>query len=417
MSSILPLAETQFCDALGVPLAGGTVAFYAPGTTTPKDTWSDFAQTILNSNPILLDSAGRALIVGSGSYRQVVKDANGNLIWDQTTAEPVTGAPSFGGTSTGTANAQIVSAGTFTGADGSQINFIAGFTNTGAMTLQVGASGSPIPLLKNTPSGPGNLAAGDVTAGNAYSVAYSVSLGIFQLLQSLPAAIVIASQADAQAGTNNTNVMTPLRTNQAIQALGTPLTATGDMLYADTPTTKARLGIGTAGQVLQVNTGATAPQWTTLAQNGTVQTASGTAVNFSIPAGVREVTIMARGISFTAAGALKFRIGPAGGLATTGYEGGFGLFQGASNTIIVTDSMYCGGTGSAAGTVMCFGKIVLMDASKNVWGWYATGYAPGSNAYVLSSAIALSGQLSQISFFEQSGGTFDAGTLNIAWSL
>jgi hypothetical protein len=225
MATILPLAETQFTDALGVPLAGGSVFFYTPSTTTAKDTYADSAQTIANSNPVILDSGGRAIIFGSGAYRQVVYDANGNLIWDQTTSEAVVGSASFGGTSTGSANAQVVSAGTFSGADGSTINFTAGFTNTGAMTVQVGPSGSPIAVLKNGSSGPVDLAAGDIVAGNIYSISYSVTLGTFQLLQSIPPVIQIASQAEAQAGSNNTNVMTPLRTNEAIQALGTPAPA------------------------------------------------------------------------------------------------------------------------------------------------------------------------------------------------
>jgi hypothetical protein len=225
MATILPLAETQFNDALGVPLAGGSVYFYTPSTTTPKDTFQDALQTIPNSNPVLLDSAGRAIILGSGSYRQVVYDANGNLIWDQTTSEAVVGSTSFGGTSTGSANAQIVAAGTFSGADGSTINFTAGFTNTGAMTIKVGAGGAPIAVLKNGPSGPVNLVAGDIAAGNIYSISYSLALGTFQLLQSIPPVITIASQAQAQAGTDNTTVMTPLRTYQAIQTLGTPAPA------------------------------------------------------------------------------------------------------------------------------------------------------------------------------------------------
>ncbi|MDX8534275.1 hypothetical protein RFM41_24435 [Mesorhizobium sp. VK25A] len=154
------------------------------------------------------------------------------------------------------------------------------------------------------------------------------------------------------------------------------------------------------------------------ANNATVQAASGTAITFTgILAGVKEIKIMARGISFAATGSLKMRIGPTGGLAATGYEGGYGLFQGASNAIAVTDAMFCAQTNNAAGTVMCFGKLVLMDATNNVWGWFATGYSPGANAFVLSSAIALSGPLSQISFYESGGSTFDAGTLNIAWSL
>ena len=39
--------------------------------------------------------------------------------------------------------------------------------------------------------------------------------------------------------------------------------AAGDLIYATADDTPARLAIGTAGQVLQVNSGATAPEWAT----------------------------------------------------------------------------------------------------------------------------------------------------------
>jgi len=39
------------------------------------------------------------------------------------------------------------------------------------------------------------------------------------------------------------------------------LTTTGDTIYASAPSTPARLALGTAGQVLKVNSGATAPEW------------------------------------------------------------------------------------------------------------------------------------------------------------
>jgi hypothetical protein len=41
------------------------------------------------------------------------------------------------------------------------------------------------------------------------------------------------------------------------------VTTAGDTLYATAADTLARLAIGTAGQVLQVNSGATAPEWAT----------------------------------------------------------------------------------------------------------------------------------------------------------
>lgn len=86
-ATLLPSAELQFCDSNGKPLAGGKVYFYIPNTTTPKNTWQDPQQTILNPNPVVLDAAGRAIIWGAGTYRQQVYDQFGNLIWDQITED------------------------------------------------------------------------------------------------------------------------------------------------------------------------------------------------------------------------------------------------------------------------------------------------------------------------------------------
>lgn len=80
---LLQNGKQSFVDANGHPLAGGRVFFYAPNTSTPKDTWQNAAQTILNTNPIILDARGEASIYGSGSYRQVLKDAALVQIWDQ----------------------------------------------------------------------------------------------------------------------------------------------------------------------------------------------------------------------------------------------------------------------------------------------------------------------------------------------
>src|ERR1019366_5977148 len=88
---LLPNGRTQFSTIDGL-LVGGTVTFYIPSTTTPKDTWSDSAGTFLNTNPITLDALGSAAIWGSGFYRQIVKDAVGNLIWDVVTVAPQLGA-------------------------------------------------------------------------------------------------------------------------------------------------------------------------------------------------------------------------------------------------------------------------------------------------------------------------------------
>lgn len=90
-ASLLPNAKQTFLNSNGTPLASGTVTFYVPNTSTLKTTWQNAGETIANTNPVVLDSAGRAIIYGDGSYRQVVKDKLGNTIWDQVTSSTGSG--------------------------------------------------------------------------------------------------------------------------------------------------------------------------------------------------------------------------------------------------------------------------------------------------------------------------------------
>lgn len=93
MTALLPNGMQYFTDNDGEPLSLGTVEFYIPSTLTPKDTWQNVGQTILNTNPVVLDASGRAIIYGAGVYRQIVRAFNGDLIWDQLTTAPAIPGP------------------------------------------------------------------------------------------------------------------------------------------------------------------------------------------------------------------------------------------------------------------------------------------------------------------------------------
>jgi hypothetical protein len=67
----------------------------------------------------------------------------------------------------------------------------------------------------------------------------------------------------------------------SVKALS-PGTTAGDIDYYTTSTAKARLGIGTAGQVLTVNGGATAPSWTTPSGAGWSSAATGSLTGASV---------------------------------------------------------------------------------------------------------------------------------------
>ena len=92
LASIIPLARTIFTNSNGVPLAGGKVYFYIPNSNSFKNTWQDAGEVNLNTNPVVLDGAGSALIYGAGQYLQVVYDSLGNLIWDGVTTAATSAA-------------------------------------------------------------------------------------------------------------------------------------------------------------------------------------------------------------------------------------------------------------------------------------------------------------------------------------
>jgi hypothetical protein len=72
----MPTGKQQyFYTGSSKPLAGGKVYTYAAGASTPKVTYQDAAGTIPNTNPVVLDSTGSALIYWSGSYKVVITDA------------------------------------------------------------------------------------------------------------------------------------------------------------------------------------------------------------------------------------------------------------------------------------------------------------------------------------------------------
>jgi microcystin-dependent protein len=195
-ATLLPPGKQTFINANGAPLAQGTVTFYTPGTTTPKATWQDAAQTILNTNPVNLDISGQAIIYGSGCYRQIVKDSSGNTIWDQPTCDTSSTSLIWAGHSGGTANSQTITASNFTATDGQTISFIPGTTNTLALSLVV--NGTSINVLKDLSTGSVSLAGGEVVSGNLAMVTYDATRGAFHLINnpvtgSNPVSILSAS--------------------------------------------------------------------------------------------------------------------------------------------------------------------------------------------------------------------------------
>lgn len=86
---LLTSVRPEFFDSSGNPLNAGNVYFYVPNTTTFKDTYTTEAQSVVNPNPVTLNSRGEFHNSGTpidvylnGAYDIVVKDSSGNTIYE-----------------------------------------------------------------------------------------------------------------------------------------------------------------------------------------------------------------------------------------------------------------------------------------------------------------------------------------------
>lgn len=87
-------------DINGKPLVGGRLYTYINGTTTPQATYQDAAGAAANTNPIILDARGEAVIflTESVTYTLELRDASDALIWTQdgiSSSGGTTGLPSY----------------------------------------------------------------------------------------------------------------------------------------------------------------------------------------------------------------------------------------------------------------------------------------------------------------------------------
>lgn len=81
MAVLLPEGKQSFTTNGSLPLAGGKVYTYVPGTSTPKDTYTTESGSVANTNPVILDSRGEATIFWSGAYDVILKTSADVTIW------------------------------------------------------------------------------------------------------------------------------------------------------------------------------------------------------------------------------------------------------------------------------------------------------------------------------------------------
>lgn len=144
-----PLVRTW--DNSGNLAVGGAIYTYQAGTTTPITTYTDAAGASPNTNPVLLNSRGEAVIqlLPGQAYKFVAFDALGNLLWTQdnislSASSGFITVQDFGATGNGTTDdtAAIAAALTSVAANGGgNLYFLPGtYLISATLTIPVGVS-------------------------------------------------------------------------------------------------------------------------------------------------------------------------------------------------------------------------------------------------------------------------------------
>lgn len=176
-------AGAQFSDANGAPLTGGLIYTYLAGTSTPATTYTSRDGTTNNTNPIVLDAAGRTpaeiWLDGGVLYKFVLKSSTYVQIGSYDSIPAINDTTSISNliTVAGTNALTGLATPTLGGyAAGAQYSFIAQNTNTSAVTIDIDTLG----VKSITKFGTSPLVAGDIQAGALTLIEYDGTQ--FQLL-------------------------------------------------------------------------------------------------------------------------------------------------------------------------------------------------------------------------------------------
>jgi len=93
VTTIFPWPVFQAYDTNGHPLVGGRLYTYEANSTVPKASFADYYFLTPNSNPVILDADGIAIVHLDGFYRLVLTDAQNVQLWEEPVYEFASGSP------------------------------------------------------------------------------------------------------------------------------------------------------------------------------------------------------------------------------------------------------------------------------------------------------------------------------------
>jgi len=390
----------QFFNDSGVPLSGGLLYSYAAGTTTPATTWTTNSGTVANTNPIVLDSAGRTpneiWITSGADYKFILKTSTGVTVGTYDDVPSLNDFTAFNNliTVTGTNSLIGTSVPPYTAyTTGMTVSFAPVATNTGAVTLDLDGLGAKnVTFDASTALSAGAIAVGKIATlqydGTRFQLTNSVGTG--QILDGAITAAKLATDSVTTIKILDLNVTTGKLADNAVTTI---------------KITNANV---TPAKLSQPFTAATA-----------VASTSGTSIDFtSIPSWVKRITLMLSAVSTSGTSLLRVQIG-GGSFTTSGYVGCTSAIvsgTAGSNSFAGGGWDFNDGAGSASASRT--GVITIANLTGNTWvmqGMYSDPVSSSRSVFG-SGSVPIAATLDRLRVTTVNGtDTFDAGSINILY--
>lgn len=417
MADLLDFAPVRVFTSNAAPGAGYVARFFQSGTTTPVTVYSDSALTTPLGTSVTANAEGKFPAVWStgGAIKCTISTPAGAVV---DTIDPVQSITSGAAATNISFNPTVALPFTNvqTAIEGAAASAASGFTPFG-----LGVTGS-VALLANIDAP--NIASGQyrfdgTTAGTYPTGVAAADTGAISMIRETSGSGWMVLYHDTTDRTwfrrLNSSAWGAWRENLTSNQ---PLAA-GDLFFRGASNVQ-RLALGSAGQVLRVNAGATAPEWGSgsITLGAAVASTTQTNIDFTgIPASARRITVMLAGVSTSGTSGPIVQLGDSGGIETTNYLGTESNSSGAATGSANLSSGF--GIRSVLAANVIHGKmeICLVDPATNTW--VATGmfgYSNSANTSYIGGSKSLSATLDRIRLTTAGGtDTFDAGTVNVSW--